>query len=61
MKFLSTKARTYVVFCDYFKIYIWSTDFKYSRFKHKLKLFVFKSTIIVLYFWGSKFSIVFNS
>jgi hypothetical protein len=50
MKFLPAKARTYVVFCDYFKIFIWSTDLKYSQFKHKLKLFVYKSTIIVLCF-----------
>ena len=49
MKFLPNKARTYVVFCDYLKIFFWSTDFKYSWFKHKLKLFVFKSTIISLY------------
>jgi hypothetical protein len=46
MKFLPTEARTYVVFCDYFKY---------------LKLFVFKCTIIVLYFWRSKFSFVFKS
>ena len=38
-----------------------STYFKYSWFKHKLKLFVFKCTIIVLYFWRSKFSFVFKS
>jgi len=50
MKFWPTKARTYVVFCDYFKIFIWSTNLKYSRLKHKLKLFVYKSTIIVLCF-----------
>jgi len=48
MKFLPTKERTYVVFCDYFRIYLWSTDFKCSRLKHKLKLFVFKSIIILL-------------
>jgi len=51
MKVLPTEARTYVVFCDYFKIFFGSTDFKYSWFKHKIKLFVFKCTIIVLYFW----------
>ena len=45
MKFLPTKERTFVVFCDYFKIYLWSTDFKYSRLKHKLNLFVFKSIV----------------
>ena len=49
------------VFCDYFKIFFGSTDFKCSWFKHKLKLFVFKCTIIVLYFWRSKFSFVFKS
>jgi hypothetical protein len=38
-----------------------STDFKCSWLKHKLKLFVFKYTIIVLYFWRSKFSFVFKS
>ena len=43
MIFLPTEA--YVVFCDYFKIFFWSTDFKYSWFKHKLKLFVFKCTV----------------
>jgi hypothetical protein len=48
-------------FCDYFKIFFGSTDFKCSWFKHKLKLFVFKYTIIVLYFWLSKFSFVFKS
>jgi hypothetical protein len=61
MKFLPGKARIYVVFCDYFKIFIWSTDLKYSQFKHKLKLFVYKSTIIVLCFKHSKFSFVFKS
>ena len=61
MIFLPTEVRTYVVFCDYFKIFFWSTDFKYSWLKHKLKLFVFKCTIIVLCFWRSKFSFVFNS
>jgi hypothetical protein len=61
MNFLPTEARTYVVFCDYFKIFFGSTDFKCSWFKHKLKLFVFKYTIIVLYFWRSKFSFVFKS
>jgi hypothetical protein len=30
MKFLPTEASTYVVFCDYFKIFFGSTDFKYS-------------------------------
>jgi hypothetical protein len=55
MKFLPTKARMYLVFCDYFKIFFWNTDFEYSRFKHKLKSFIFKSTIIVLCFWHSKF------
>jgi hypothetical protein len=50
MKCLPTEASTYVVFCDYFKIFFGSTDFKCSWFKHKLKLFVFKCTIIVLYF-----------
>jgi hypothetical protein len=50
MIFLPTEARTYVVFYDYFKIFFWSTYFKYSWFKHKLKLFVFKCTIIVLCF-----------
>jgi hypothetical protein len=48
MKVLPTEARTYVVFCDYFKIFFGSTDLKYSWFKHKLKLFVFKCTIIVV-------------
>jgi hypothetical protein len=47
----------YVVFCDYFEALI----FKYSWFKHKLKLFVFKGTIIVLCFLSSKFSFVFYS
>jgi hypothetical protein len=51
----------YIVFCDYFKIFFGSTDFKCSWFKHKFKLFVFKCTIIVLYFWRSKFSFVFKS
>ena len=50
MIFLPIEARTYVVLCDYFKIFLWSTDFKYSWFKHKLKLFVFKCTIILLCF-----------
>jgi len=54
MKLLPTKAKTYVVFCDYFKILFWSTYFKYSWFKHNFKLFVFKITIILLYFWHSK-------
>jgi hypothetical protein len=58
---LPTEARTYVVFWDYFKIFFGSTDFKCSWFKHKLKLFVFKCTIIVLYFWRSKFSFVLKS
>ena len=35
-------------FCDYFNIFFESIDFKYSRFKHKLELYVFKSTFIVL-------------
>jgi hypothetical protein len=61
MNFLPTEARTYVVFCDYFKIFVGSTDFKCSWFKYKLKLFVFKCTIIVLYFWRSKFCFVFKS
>jgi hypothetical protein len=56
-----TEARTYVVFCDYFKIFFGSTDFKCSWYKHKVKLFVFKCAIIVLYFWRSKFSFVFKS
>ena len=30
MQFLPTEAITYVVFCDYFKIFFGSTDFKYS-------------------------------
>jgi len=30
MKVLPTEARTYVVFCDYLKIFFGSTDFKYS-------------------------------
>ena len=59
--FLPTEVRMYVVFCDYFKIFFWSTNFKYSWFKHKLKLFVFKCTLIVLRFLSSKFSFVFNS
>ena len=46
-------------FCDYFKLFFGSTDFKYSWFKHKL--FVFKCTIIVLCFRCSKFSFVFKS
>jgi hypothetical protein len=29
MKVLPTEAKTYVVFCDYFKIFFGSTDFKY--------------------------------
>ena len=33
-----TKVKTYVVFCEYFKIFFWSTDFKYSQFKHTHKL-----------------------
>jgi len=45
MTLLPIRAMTYVVFCDYFKIFIWSTDFKYSQFKNQIKLFVFKSTI----------------
>ena len=45
----------------WFKIFFGSTDFKCSWFKHKLKLFVFKCTIIVLYFWRSKFCFVFKS
>jgi hypothetical protein len=61
MKFFPTEARTYVVFRDYFKIFFGSTDFKCSWFKHKLKLIVFKCTIIVLYFWRSKFCFVFKS
>jgi len=36
--------------CSFLWIFFWSTDFKYSWFKHKLKLFVFKCTIIVLCF-----------
>ena len=60
MKFLPTEARTYVVFWDYFRIFFGSTDFKCSWFKHKLILFVFKCTIIVLYFWRSKFCFVFK-
>ena len=59
--FLPTEVRMYVVFCDYFKIFFWSTNFKYSWIKHKLKLFVFKCTLIVLRFLSSKFSFVFNS
>ena len=42
-------------------LFFGSTDFKCSWFKHKLKLFVFKCTIIVLYFWRSKFNFVFKS
>ena len=61
MIFLPTEVRTYVVFCVFFKIFFWSTNFKYSWFKHKLILFVFKCTIIVFCFWRSKFSFVFNS
>ena len=41
-------------------LFFGSTDFKCSWFKHKLKLFVFKCTIIVLYFWHSKFCFVFK-
>jgi hypothetical protein len=51
MIFLPTEARTYVVFGDYFKTFFWSTDFKYSWFKHKLKLFVFKCTIHCIVFF----------
>jgi len=61
MKSFPTEARTYIVFCDYFKIFYGSTDFKYSWFKHKLKLCVFKCTVIVLYCWRLKFSFVFKS
>jgi hypothetical protein len=46
--FYQLKRERNVVFCDYFKIFFWCTDFKYSWFKHKLKLFVFKFIIIVL-------------
>jgi len=42
-------------------MFFWSKYFKYLWFKHNLKLFVFKITIILLYFWHSKFSFVFNS
>jgi hypothetical protein len=42
MNFLQTKARVYALFFYSF----WNTGFKYSRFKYKLKLFVFESTII---------------
>jgi hypothetical protein len=48
---------TFCTSLHYFKIFCWRTDFKYSRFKHKLKLFVYKSTIIVLCFWRSKSSL----
>jgi hypothetical protein len=43
-----------VVFCIYFQIFLWSTVFKCSWLKHKLKLCVFKCTII----WRSKFRFV---
>ena len=50
---------------EHVRSFLWlffgSTDFKCSRVKYKLKLFVFKCTIIVLYFWRSKFSFVFKS
>jgi hypothetical protein len=59
--FTNRSENVRIVFCDYFKIFFGSTDFKCSWFKHKLKLFVFKYTIIVLYFWRSKFSFVFKS
>jgi hypothetical protein len=61
MKYLPTNARTYLLFCAYFKIFLWSTELKYSRIKHKDKLFVFRSIIIVSCFWRSKFSFMFNS
>ena len=37
----TNRSENVVVFCDYFKIFFGSTDFKCSWFKHKLKLFVF--------------------
>ena len=50
---------------DNVRSFLWlffgSTDFKCSWFKHKFKLFVFKCTIIVLYFWRSKYSFAFKS
>ena len=59
MKFLPAKARTYVVFHDYFKKNF-DAQILNIHDLNKLKLFVFKSTIIVLCFWHSKFSYVFN-
>jgi hypothetical protein len=47
MKVLPTEARTYVVFCDYFKIFFGSTDFKYSWFKHKFNYL--SSNVLSLY------------
>ena len=54
------KSENVSSFCDYFIIFFESIDFKYSRFKHKLKLYVFKSTFIVLSSWLSEFIFVLN-
>jgi hypothetical protein len=56
----TNKSENVCSFCDYFIIFFESIDFKYSRFKHKLKLYVFKSTFIVLSSWRSEFCFVLN-
>ena len=48
--YFTNRSENVCSFLWLFKIFFGSTDFKYSWFKHKLKLFVFKCTIIVLRF-----------
>jgi hypothetical protein len=61
MKYFPAKVITYICcFRWLFKKKL-STDFKYSLFRHKLKLFVCKGTIIALCFWRPKLNLVFNS
>ena len=45
-----TKAETYVVYSSNFQMIFRSLFFKSSWFKHRLILFVYNSTIIVLCF-----------
>jgi hypothetical protein len=54
-KYVSSKAKMYVVFCSYFQIFLRNFlllffVYKYSQLKSNLKLLVFKSTIIIFRF-----------
>ena len=51
--FLSTKSEKYVVYSSNFQIVVRTMFFKFSWFKHRLELFVYKSTCtIIVLCWG---------